>query len=111
MRIFISVFFLFVLFSHAAAYDPWDPNGNVTIKWDFVSWTPDGYAAVVTMKNFQMYRHIMNPGWTLGWTWAKKEVIWSMVGAQTTEQGDFSKFKGNIPHYFKKNPHGCGLAP
>ncbi|KAE8722309.1 COBRA-like protein 6 [Hibiscus syriacus] len=57
------------------AYDPLDPNGNVTIKWDIVSWTPDGYVAVVTMNNFQMYRHIMSPGWTLGWTWGKKEVI------------------------------------
>lgn len=38
------------------------------------------------MNNFQMYRHIMSPGWTLGWGWAKKEVIWSMVGAQTTDK-------------------------
>ncbi|KAH0746286.1 hypothetical protein KY285_007943 [Solanum tuberosum] len=70
---------LFVLFSYAAAYDPLDPNGNITIKWDVMSWTPDGYVAVVTMNNFQMYRHIMSPGWTLGWTWAKKEVIWTMI--------------------------------
>lgn len=67
--------------------------------------------AVVTMNNFQMYRHIMTPGWTLGWTWAKKEVIWSMVGAQTTEQGDCSKFKGNIPHCCKKNPTIVDLLP
>lgn len=67
--------------------------------------------AVVTMNNFQMYRHIMSPGWTLGWTWAKKEVIWSMVGAQTTEQGDCSKFKGNIPHCCKKNPTVVDLLP
>ncbi|KAM0034733.1 hypothetical protein Hdeb2414_s0015g00438321 [Helianthus debilis subsp. tardiflorus] len=26
------------------------------------------------MNNFQMYRHIQTPGWTLRWTWAKKEV-------------------------------------
>jgi hypothetical protein len=25
------------------AYDPLDPNGNITIKWDIMSWTPDGY--------------------------------------------------------------------
>lgn len=25
------------------AYDPLDPNGNITIKWDVMSWTPDGY--------------------------------------------------------------------
>lgn len=46
----------------------------------------------------------MNPGWTLGWVWAKKEVIWPMVGAQATEQGDCNKSKGNIPHCCKKNP-------
>lgn len=67
--------------------------------------------AVVTMHNFQMYRHIISPGWTLGWTWAKKEVIWSMVGAQTTEQGDCSKFKGNIPHCCKKTPTVVDLLP
>lgn len=67
--------------------------------------------AVVTMTNFQMYRHIMSPGWTLGWAWAKKEVIWSMVGAQATEQGDCSKFKGNVPHCCKKNPTIVDLLP
>ncbi|XP_015883227.1 COBRA-like protein 4 [Ziziphus jujuba] len=106
----IALFFA-VMFSHAAAYDPLDPNGNITIKWDVMSWTPDGYVAVVTMTNFQMYRHIMTPGWTLGWVWAKKEVIWSMVGAQATEQGDCSKFKGTIPHCCKKNPTIVDLLP
>lgn len=67
--------------------------------------------ATVTMNNFQMYRHVMTPGWTLGWTWAKKEVIWSMNGAQTTEQGDCSKFKGNIPHCCKKSPTVVDLLP
>ncbi|XP_022715928.1 COBRA-like protein 4 [Durio zibethinus] len=76
-----------------------------------MSWTPDGYVAVVTMTNFQMYRHIMSPGWRLGWVWAKKEVIWSMVGAQATDQGDCSKFKGNIPHCCKRNPTVVDLLP
>eukprot|EP01018_Ginkgo_biloba_P003309 Gb_36720 [translate_table: standard] len=93
------------------AYDPLDPTGNITIKWDVMSWTPDGYVAVVTMYNFQQYRHIQTPGWTLGWTWAKKEVIWSMVGAQTQEQGDCSRFKGNIPHCCKKDPTVVDLLP
>ncbi|KAJ4762944.1 hypothetical protein LUZ62_028004 [Rhynchospora pubera] len=100
-----------VLFSYAVAYDPLDPNGNITIKWDVISWTPDGYVAAVTMNNFQMYRQIMSPGWTLGWSWAKKEVIWSMVGAQATEQGDCSKFKGNIPHCCKRTPTVVDLLP
>lgn len=67
--------------------------------------------AVVTMTNFQMYRHIMSPGWTLGWTWAKKEIIWSMMGAQATDQGDCSKFKINIPHCCKRNPTVVDLLP
>nr|AAR13303.1 phytochelatin synthetase-like protein [Phaseolus vulgaris] len=67
--------------------------------------------AVVTMNNFQRYRHITSPGWSLGWTWAKREVIWSMMGGQTTEQGDCSKFKGNIPHSCKKNPTVVDLLP
>ncbi|XVF08909.1 hypothetical protein REPUB_Repub07fG0045300 [Reevesia pubescens] len=93
------------------AYDPLDPTGNITIKWDVISWTPDGYVAVVTIYNFQKYRHIQAPGWTLGWTWAKKEIIWSMMGAQTTEQGDCSKYKGNIPHCCKKDPTVVDLLP
>ncbi|KAH9299838.1 hypothetical protein KI387_031520 [Taxus chinensis] len=100
------LFMLFLLLSPQTgdAYDPLDPNGNITIKWDIISWTADGYVAVVTLVNYQQYRHIQSPGWTLGWTWAKKEVIWSMVGAQATEQGDCSRFKSNIPHCCKKDP-------
>ncbi|KAF4382074.1 hypothetical protein F8388_001219, partial [Cannabis sativa] len=93
------------------AYDTFDPFGSINIKWDVVSWTPDGYVAMVRIENSQMYRNIMSPGWTLGWTWAKKEVIWSMVGAQATDQGDCSKFKGDIPHCCKKNPTIIDLLP
>lgn len=105
------MFLFFFSFRPTEAYDALDPNGNITIKWDIISWTPDGYVAVVTMYNFQQYRHIPAPGWTLGWTWAKKEVIWSMMGGQTTEQGDCSKYKGNIPHCCKKNPTVVDLLP
>ncbi|CAK7335344.1 unnamed protein product [Dovyalis caffra] len=93
------------------AYDPLDPTGNITIKWDIISWTPDGYVAVVTIFNFQQYRHIQAPGWSLEWTWAKKEVVWNMMGGQTTEQGDCSKFKGNVPHCCKKTPTVVDLLP
>jgi hypothetical protein len=27
----------------AEAYDSLDPNGNITIKWDIMQWTSDGY--------------------------------------------------------------------
>ncbi|OWM65215.1 hypothetical protein CDL15_Pgr008804 [Punica granatum] len=93
------------------AYDVFDPNGNITIKWDIMSWTSDGYVATVSIINYYQYRHIQAPGWTLGWTWAKKEVIWSMLGGQTTEQGDCSKYKANIPHCCKKDPTVVDLLP
>jgi hypothetical protein len=67
--------------------------------------------AIVTMYNFQQYRHIQEPGWTLGWTWAKKEVIWNMMGSQTTEQGDCSKFKAGTPHCCKKDPTVVDMLP
>lgn len=63
------------------------------------------------MSNNQMYRHITNPGWSIGWTWTKKEVIWSIAGAQATNQGDCSKFKGNIPHCCKKTTTVIDLLP
>ena len=67
--------------------------------------------ARVTIFNYQQYRHIESPGWQLGWTWLKKEVIWNMVGAQATEQGDCSKFKGDPPHCCKKTPTVVDLLP
>eukprot|EP00252_Welwitschia_mirabilis_P002939 TRINITY_DN12943_c0_g1_i1.p1 TRINITY_DN12943_c0_g1~~TRINITY_DN12943_c0_g1_i1.p1 ORF type:complete len:484 (+),score=54.19 TRINITY_DN12943_c0_g1_i1:61-1452(+) len=101
-----------VFLPYVGAYDPLDPTGNITVKWDVMSWTEDGYLASVTLHNFQQYRHVPSPpGWTLGWVWAKKEVIWSMSGAQTTEQGDCSKWHGNIPHCCKKNPTVVDLLP
>ncbi|KAM6549363.1 hypothetical protein CsatB_021039 [Cannabis sativa] len=109
---FLVVIMVFsIMFVSTEAYDALDPNGNVTIKWDIISWTPDGYVAVVTITNFQAYRHFESPGWSLGWTWAKKEIIWSMVGGQATEQGDCSKFKGTIPHCCKKSPTIVDLLP
>ncbi|XP_047317876.1 COBRA-like protein 2 [Impatiens glandulifera] len=98
-------------FTCTEAFDPLDPNGNITIKWDIISWTGDGYTAVVTLYNFQQYRHIQAPGWSLGWSWAKKEVIWDMWGGQATEQGDCSNFKGTLPHSCKKSPTIVDLLP
>lgn len=34
------------------AYDPLDPTGNVTIKWDVMSWTPDGYVVSVIIYEY-----------------------------------------------------------
>ncbi|KAL7617705.1 hypothetical protein Lser_V15G00570 [Lactuca serriola] len=93
------------------AYDIFDPTANITITWDVVSWTPDGYVAVVKMNNYQMYRPIMTPGWTLGWTWAKKEIIWSILGAQAIDQGDCKDLPSNIPHSCEKNPRIIDMQP
>nr|XP_043637960.1 COBRA-like protein 4 [Erigeron canadensis] len=93
------------------AYDLFDPTANITITWDVISWTPDGYVAVVKMHNYQMYRQISSPGWTIGWTWEKKEIIWSIVGAQVTDQGDCKEFPSNIPHSCEKSPRIIDLQP
>ncbi|PHT31426.1 COBRA-like protein 3 [Capsicum baccatum] len=63
------------------------------------------------MFNFHQYRLIEAPGWTLGWTWAEKEAIWNMMGAQTREQGDCSKLKGLLPHCCKRDPEVVDLLP
>ncbi|KAI3861450.1 hypothetical protein MKW98_000402 [Papaver atlanticum] len=61
--------------------------------------------ARVTIQNYYQYRHVEKPGWALGWSWAKGETIWSMVGAFATQQGNCSAFKNQmIPHSCKKNP-------
>ncbi|KAF5197708.1 Cobra-like protein [Thalictrum thalictroides] len=109
--IFLVLWLFSFSFTSTEAYDSLDPTGNITIKWDIMSWTPDGYVAVVTIYNYQKFRHIQAPGWTLGWSWFKKEVIWSMVGAQATEQGDCSRYKTNIPHCCKKDPTVVDLLP
>ncbi|XAR63830.1 hypothetical protein NMG60_11023932 [Bertholletia excelsa] len=102
---------LVMVFSSAEAYDPLDPFGNITVRWDIMSWTENGYLAQVTIYNFQLFRHIPNPGWTLGWTWAKKEVIMTVVGAQAAQQGDCSKFKTAIPHSCSRSPKIVDLLP
>lgn len=86
-------------------------KGNITIKWDLMHWTPDGYEAVVTAYNNQKQRSIPSPGWKMSWTWAQKEVIWSMVGAKTIEQGDCSMYKGNIPKSCVRKPTVIDMLP
>ncbi|KAM7506866.1 hypothetical protein LguiA_017319 [Lonicera macranthoides] len=93
------------------SYDPLDPNGNITIKWDIETWTPDGYIAIVTLFNYQLYRHIQAPGWSVGWAWARNEVIWDMRGRQTTERGDCSQYKGTITHCCNRAPTIVDLMP
>lgn len=33
--------------SFAKTYDPLDPNGNITIRWDVMCWSPNGYIVIV----------------------------------------------------------------
>lgn len=39
----------------AEAYDALDPTGNITIKWDVISWTPDGYVVSINELQFSFY--------------------------------------------------------
>ncbi|KAJ4826454.1 COBRA-like protein 1 [Turnera subulata] len=91
---------------------PIDPTGNISIKWDIISWTPNGYVAVISMYNFQQYCHIQSPGWSvIGVDMSKGGGYMDHDGGQTTEQGDCSKFKENIPHCCKKTPTVVDLLP
>ncbi|KAI8026822.1 COBRA-like protein 2 [Camellia lanceoleosa] len=67
--------------------------------------------ARVTIQNYYQYRHVDKPGWELGWTWAKNEVIWSMSGAIATQQGNCSSFKSQIPHTCRRDPLIVDLMP
>jgi hypothetical protein len=53
LTIFIYRIFCLVV-SFSEAYDPLDPNGNITIKWDIMSWTPDGYVV-----SFSLYIYVL----------------------------------------------------
>ncbi|MED6221948.1 hypothetical protein PIB30_059681 [Stylosanthes scabra] len=109
---FVLLFLLFFSsLSSSEAYDALDPYGNITIKWDLVGWQPDGYIAIVTINNYQQYRHIPAPGWSLTWTWAEKELIWNIIGAMTTKQGNCSRFKGYHPRSCEKSPTVVDLLP
>ncbi|XP_047340364.1 COBRA-like protein 6 [Impatiens glandulifera] len=64
----------------------------------------------VSILNNQLYRHIEAPGWKLRWDWQGNEIIWKMMGAETTEQGDCSKFN-NVPYCCLKKPIIIDLLP
>jgi len=53
---FLLITFLLLLAVYLSdAYDPLDPNGNITIKWDIISWTPDGYVVSILFYNNNHY--------------------------------------------------------
>ncbi|KAL8188641.1 hypothetical protein R6Q57_029661 [Mikania cordata] len=102
---------LFAIFSLTDAYDPLDPNGNVTITFDILHWTNDGYVARVRIQNYYQYRQIDSPGWKLGFTWTNNEIIWSISGAIATHRGNCTSFKDEIPHCCMQTPEIVDLMP
>ncbi|XP_070044465.1 COBRA-like protein 1 isoform X2 [Nicotiana tomentosiformis] len=83
--------------------------------FSFLAFTQIGHdnfisKVVVSIYNFQKYP-IQAPGWQLGWTWAKQEIIWSVLGGLATEKGDCSRFEGNIPHCCKRDPTFVDMTP
>ncbi|WCJ29229.1 Protein COBRA [Euphorbia peplus] len=85
-------------------YDTLDPGGEITVTFDIIKWTDDGYQAKVSIENKYEYRQIGKPGWKIGWGWKNKEVIWSMAGAFATSQGDCTNFPYKTAHCCQQNP-------
>ncbi|GLT42730.1 hypothetical protein SLA2020_167160 [Shorea laevis] len=111
----ILIFISFTLLNSilpSYGYDPMDPQGNITIKWDLLQSNSGTNDLKVSIYNYQLYRHIEPPGWKLGWFWTGEEVIWSMFGAQATQQGNCSRFRGGqLPHSCEKAPEIVDLLP
>ncbi|PNX96732.1 cobra-like protein 1-like [Trifolium pratense] len=106
------VFFIIVSITPSYGYDPLDPFGNITITWDFLSDNEDTIDVKVSIHNFQLFRHVEEPGWKLGWTWRGHEVILAMFGAEAMEQGNCTLFRGqDKPHCCKKEPVIIDLMP
>ncbi|KAK4834549.1 hypothetical protein QYF36_024704 [Acer negundo] len=110
----IFIFFSFIGFiSPSYGYDPLDPHSNITITWDLLQSNGDTNDITVSIFNFQSYRHVDEPGWRVSWAWSADEVIWSMVGAEATEQGNCSAFRARVPlpHCCEKRPVIVDLLP
>ncbi|CAH1445245.1 unnamed protein product [Lactuca virosa] len=112
--IFILVSCIFFdLLSPTCGYDSLDPNANITIKWDLRQQNDGTQDILVSIYNYQLYRHIEPPGWKLSWKWSGKEVIWDMRGAEATEQGNCSEYLGKpqLPHSCEREPVIVDLLP
>ncbi|GFY89365.1 COBRA-like protein 6 precursor [Actinidia rufa] len=112
----VLILFSFALITHLSptyGYDPLDPNGNITIKWDVMQVNDDTQDVRLSIFNYQLFRHVEPPGWRLSWTWPGDEVIMSMLGAEATEQGDCSLFRASnqLPHCCDKKPVIIDLLP
>lgn len=66
----------------------------------------------LSIVNYQLFRHVDLPGWKLSWTWPHDQVIWNIFGAEATEQGNCSAFRGGpLPHCCMKEPVIIDLLP
>lgn len=66
----------------------------------------------MSILNYQLFRHVEKPGWKLQWDWCGDEVIWSIHGAETIEQGNCHRIKSTTPpHCCKKTPQVIDLLP
>ncbi|XP_057808026.1 COBRA-like protein 6 isoform X2 [Salvia miltiorrhiza] len=66
----------------------------------------------ISIVNYQLFRQMEQPGWKLSWRWRGSEVIWNMLGAEATEQGNCSLFKGKVlPHCCEREPVIIDLLP
>ncbi|ESW20536.1 hypothetical protein PHAVU_006G217400 [Phaseolus vulgaris] len=108
--IFIFIFFFFLVPSYG--FDSLDPLGNITITWDYFSDNGNSVDVRVSLNNLQLFRHVEEPGWNLGWAWKGDEVIWAMLGAEAKEQGNCTRFRGQQkPHCCQKEPVIIDLMP
>ncbi|KAK4487633.1 hypothetical protein RD792_005716 [Penstemon davidsonii] len=113
LNVVVLIFLLFCFVSATYGYDPLDPNGNITIRWDVLLENQDSSQDVrISIVNEQLFRHVELPGWKLSWAWVGDEVIWNIAGAEATEQGNCSAFKGRqLPHCCLKEPTIIDLLP
>ncbi|KAI9117620.1 hypothetical protein K1719_011786 [Acacia pycnantha] len=100
------------IFTSTEAYDALDPTGNITIKWDVISWTPDGYVLSCCFNvQLSAVPSYSSSGMDIRVEVGEKGSYLEHDGRSTTEQGDCSRFKGNIPHCCKKDPTVVDLLP
>jgi hypothetical protein len=44
------------LLFHSEAYEPFDPYGNITIKWDVIAWNDGDEGYVVSIYSFTLQK-------------------------------------------------------
>ncbi|KAF9608480.1 hypothetical protein IFM89_009846, partial [Coptis chinensis] len=94
-------------------YDPLDPYGNVTIKWDVVSWPADASYDKYRKPTLNIFGHFVYLGpTTLGPTNLGPTTL-GPTNLEAVEQGNCFNYGGTSspPHCCKKNPQVVDLLP